>query len=243
MYQNYKLEKSICSITGTGIRYWLYFNDNLSFRIEAYPFTKNFSIEFNINDDFENTISFNLCIPPLFSFYFGIEKTPKKIIKKLIGYKYGNRQTGIRIFDWSIWLEFWLGEDNCGTLGNKWRGFKTVFHPVNYILGKIKYSTEVKETGEITFLVPEGFSYKEKEYTGKWSKEVITHKRSRWFKKDFVRYELEVEEGVPFPGKGTAGYNCDEDATYSLSGVFNSKEELVDRFIKGILSNRENYPL
>lgn len=241
------IEKSKQSIWGKSIRTFIHFGKGENcLNTSLYPFTKSFSIEFNIQDDFEETISFNLHIPLLFSFYISLDTgyfCNKKWFKKIIGYKYGNRRTGIRIFDWSIWFNFWLGEDNCGTMKEKWRGYEDVFHITDFFLGKIKYSKKEIETGEVSFTMPAGFGYEEAYYDGKWKKELFIRNRPRWFTDSNFRYEVEVEEGVPFPGKGTTGYNCEEDAMFSSSGVYENEHKAVDGFIKNVLSNRKHYPL
>jgi len=241
MHQHYSLEKSCNSFFGTGIRYWL---GRLS--IEAYPFTKSFGIEFNINDDFGYTFSFNMSLPFLFSFYINYNSDyllKKGWIRKIVGYKYGNRRTGLRIHHWTIWTEFWLGEDNCGTIGNKWRGIENAFHIDDFFLGRIKYDKKEIETGEVDFTVPEGYGYKEKDYTGKWKKELFIRKRPRWFIDSNIRYDLEVENGVPYTGKGTTGYNCEEGACHSLSSPCKNEKEIVQKFIDSVMYNRKNYPL
>jgi len=246
MHSHYIIEKASNSFFGKGIRYFLHFRNNNCINIEFYPFTKSFSIEFEIQDDFEHAIDFNFCLPLLFSFYISLDTmyfSKKEWFKKLIGYKGGNRIIGIRMFEWILWLEFWLGEDNCGTLGKKWRGYEGNFNISNFFLGKIKYSKLECNNGRIRIFVPEGYSYKEKWYIANWKKELFIRKRSRWFTDSNYRYEIEVEEGIPFPGKGTCSYNCEEDAMYSSSGVYKTEFEAANGFVKSVMNNRKNYPL
>lgn len=240
------IEKSEHSIWGKSIRLFINFNTNDCLNISAYPLTKSFSLEFTINDDFEETIRFNICLPLLFSLYISLDSgyfCKKKWFKNLIGYKYGDRITGIRIFDWSIWFQFWLGQDNCGTIGKKWRGYENVFHISDFFLGKIKYSTKLIESGIRTFSIDKGYGYEKSFHKCKWKKELFIRKRPRWFVSSNFRYEVEVAEGVPFPGKGTTSYNCEEDAMYSCSGVYKDETEAINGFINSVIRNRKNYPL
>ena len=241
------IDKSPYSLFGKGIRYFIHYGKyEQCLNIGVYPLTKSFSLEFEIQDDFERTISFNLCLPFMFSLYISLDSgyfCKKEWFKNLIGYKYGNRITGIRIFDWSIWFNFWLGEDSCGTMKDKWIGFENNFSIDDFFLGKITYSRELDSSGKLNFIVPKDYGYEEKMYTGEWKKELFIRKRSRWFTDSNFRYEIEVKEGVPFPGKGTTEYNCDEDAMFSCSGVYDNLEKAFEGFISSVLKNRKNYPL
>jgi len=236
MFNHYILEKSRDSIIGTGIRIFL---GNL--KIEAYPFTKSFGTEFTIQDDFESTISFNLHIPLLFSFYIGYDSNyliQKRIIRKLVGFKYGERRTSIRIFDWSIWINFWLAEDNCGNIKeNQWRGFNKCFNTRRFFLGESKYESKTVKEGIAVIEMEEG------SYKATWKMNIDSWKRPRWFKKTITRFEIEVKDGISHPGKGTTSYNCEDDALYSVYGIFDNLEAALQNFKNTVEYNRKNYPL
>ena len=59
------------------------------------------------------------------------------------------------------------------------------------------------------------------------------------------RYEVSCDDknGVPHPGKGTTGYNCDESALHSQTGAANSRKEAVEKFVESVYWYRKNYPL
>ena len=90
----------------------------------------------------------------------------------------------------------------------------------------------------IIFIIPDDGWYK-----GIITKSTVIHKRPRKKIQYFPRIELEIEEGVPVPGKGTESYNCGEDCTYILSIPGDDEREVVNRFVKDVLYRREKYPL
>jgi len=241
MFKQYILNKASDSIIGTGVRIFL---GKLS--IEAYPFTKSFGVELALQDDFEHTLHFNLHIPLLFSLYISYDSKfllGNNRMRNIVGYNYGRRESSLKVHHWCLWVDLWSAEDTYGTLGGKWRGLEYCFHIDDFFLGKIDYSTQVVKMGHTSITIPEGYGYEEKEYEGTWKKEVIIHKRSRWFTKKYPRYELEVEGGVPHPGKGTMSYNCEEGACYSLGGPYANLPDLKAKFIENIQDKRKNYPL
>ena len=233
MHKQLVFEKSKESFFGTGIRCWL---GNLSF--EIYPFTKSFSFEICMSDDYEYTIHLNLCIPLLFSFYTGYDNKrllDSKAMRKFVGYKYGSRLTGFRFFDWALWIDFYKSQHHSG---RRWSGYSSVFHVDDFFLGKTTYHNTIVNSGDIDFFVEKG-----EVYSGKWKKMISTHERSRWFDKEVVMYELSVEDGVRTPGKGTSEHNCGEDAVYSLKGHYDCLDSIIKSFIKEVRYRRENYPL
>lgn len=65
--------------------------------------------------------------------------------------------------------------------------------------------------------------------------------RRRWTSDTFTSAQLECQEGqeIPFPGKGTASWNCGSDATYSLSAPADSVEHAIGKLVSSILRDRK----
>lgn len=69
-----------------------------------------------------------------------------------------------------------------------------------------------------------------------------TWKRPRWpFARRMVRAEIEVEGGIPHPGKGENSWDCDDDATYSLTCQARTAEDAVAKLVGSVLRDRRNY--
>lgn len=79
----------------------------------------------------------------------------------------------------------------------------------------------------------------------------INYKRflSTWsfqrFKKPYknIRVDLESNKMIPFPGKGTAGYNCGEDGTWGGTFATDNVDKAIEDLIKRVNYRRQNYPL
>ena len=106
-------------------------------------------------------------------------------------------------------------------------------------MGQSKYTTNViSDNEEVDIPMPEKvYKGKLKVYEGIW-------KRPRWpFEQRILRGDLECEEGIPHPGKGTCSYNCGDDATYGICAPINIKDDIIGEFVSGVLDKRRRYPL
>jgi len=88
----------------------------------------------------------------------------------------------------------------------------------------------------------------EKEYDAHVKIYSHQRKRSRWpFVKRILRGQIECEEGIPHPGKGTCGYNCGDDRTYSINKPVTNKgrgvSELIGSMVSSVSYYRDKYPL
>lgn len=238
-----------------GGRRWLYFghdNNQRTLCLEFYPewsktsgnWSKPRSLFFKlgIRDDWESTITVGLGIPFLFKGFFVLDKRPGNIIKNLVG-EYGDTSTGFSIDKEAIHLN--LLSDNMGY--SKKKGWGRVFFIRDLLKGKSKTTSKVIYSTAQKIVIPASGDYPEKEYLAKIRRKEFVTKYSRWFKKEvWDRWEVEVEGGVPHPGKGTCSWNCDEDSLTSVSfghGSVNNVQEALQGFIDSVQERRREYPL
>lgn len=217
-------------------------HQNKSIRMEPYFFNKHcrkLALEFGIAHDGEGTFSFNVALLYIFNIYLSFDLGCYGWLESICG-KYKTREYG-----------FYANRD----------GFKLFFHSdamcwpsglqfyqdwERLLKGKstVTHNTVFKE--DKTVLIPGAAGYPDKEYKLVVKRDnYITH-YSRWFDKKWHRWDVGCEEGVNHPGKGTASYNCGEDATYSISfgfGQVSSEQEAVKSFIQSVTKTRETYPL
>ena len=242
-----------------GVRYWVYKTGAgyyQLFRIEFYPFRREFGIELNLNANSEDTIAFMLKIPFLFAFYltldrkFGYSNWWRKFLRLDESRKYDGRVFGITWYNDSEpslrsgTLYFHLGnyENDWNATDPKWLSFSIT--PSELLYGNVKYSENILKTEFRDLLIPAYNEYPEKTYKCKCilSERIWTFKR---FKKPYkiIGTEIECEEGIPHPGKGTCDYNCQDGALHSITSPIDNIDEALEKFKEQAIWYRKNYPL
>jgi hypothetical protein len=219
--------------------------------------SKTFNLGFNISKNYvsEYTMHFDFCIPPI-SLYWDfiwtwlenrewwqkiVREDNNKIIRTLpndivITKQAEERRFGIIIFDWTIWWDIYNKPHESSSKDPKW--MHGGFNILDFLFGSIKIDSQIISERNIKIPMPE------KTYDAVVKMEEITHKRSRWpFIKRFTRADINCEEGIKHPGKGTCDYNCGEDATYGLSCMADNPEEAIGKFVASVLHMRRVYPL
>lgn len=148
--------------------------------------------------------------------------------------KYGNgRVIGVAIHDGSIWIDLWNDPMEWSSEDPKW--WTTTIHVIDILLGKPKYSRRVLESRDVDIPMPER-SYKAKAQLclDSWS-------RSRWFSKSIKTINVDLEEPIPFQGKGENSWDCGVDGTSSYSGPAKSIPDGVGNLVGSVLSTRIRY--
>lgn len=217
----------------TSGRAWLYLPSNC-LGVEWYFGRRSCGVTLGFADPAvgDDAVKLNIAIPFLLSLWFTISGLP--IVKRLPGVAWhygewgtGEREIGFAIHDATFWVYPWINRSNC----SPW-----AFHFDDFIRGRAKYSIQEYETGEVTLSLPESdYDATYRLYRAEW-------KRPRWpWPLVIQRGEIEVEGGVPIPGKGENSWDCEDTCTYSLTCPAQTKEELVDKFVAGIVERREKY--
>ena len=68
-------------------------------------------------------------------------------------------------------------------------------------------------------------------------------KRSRWFTKKTIGANVKIndEGGIPVPGKGTAEYNCGQDAIFEFGCGAENPHEAVGHVTESVLRTRKQH--
>lgn len=104
------------------------------------------------------------------------------------------------------------------------------------LFGRARHSSESLEERPCVVPMPEG------NYPARCKLTRDTWKRPRWPFAKARRYaELEVEGGIPHPGKGENSWDCDDDATYSISCEGDSVRAAVEKMRQSVMRSRERY--
>lgn len=205
----------------------------------------------------EHTLSGHISIP-IFSFYWNINSTwleNKKWYSRLLkedstkvdrpwgeGMKNHAEEYEIcfNIHDWSISWKLWKPEGIWESSWPKWRDGSIELR--DSLLGGVAVKERVLREEKVLVIMPE------KTYDAEVK--IIDHirKRKRWpFENHILRGEISCEEGIPHPGKGTCGWNCGDDRTYSVSSPVSSLRrgvsEMMGEMVSSVEYCRKNYPL
>lgn len=203
-------------------RKWWHLKNNRSIAIEIAGWRSHPSIYVRV-DGSERDITFHFAIG------FGIWITFERFLPKSwyptyeSSYGHGRlpeeREISIAFHGGSFWWNFWVSEEWSSWTKNKtWR--KGCWHIVDRIKGKRKY--EKYELERSQYVLPF--------FEGNYNVEVIKTQRidkwPRWPTLKMISWEVRagyykdgtfIEKPIPVEGKGENSYDCDEDATYSLS--------------------------
>jgi hypothetical protein len=215
-------------------RYFLYFNSNRQASVEWYLLHHAHSsfalkIEFGHGDG-DDGIMFHAAIPWLFSVFISIDS----IFGKTFHYPNESRETGISFHDGTFYF-YPFAKVMSWSTKDSWYSKYHAFNLYETAFGRDKYSEEQITPWEpIVVAMPEGkYGGKLRLFTSVWKNRIRT-KRIR-------RADIEMETGVPFPGKGENSWDCGEDCTYGLTCPANEPEEAIASLIKSVLRNRRVY--
>lgn len=188
----------------------------------------------------EEAITLNMGIPFVGSFYFLIDRADwvKRLPGIGKGWEDGERELGISWSDGYLHLSLWCRPGHDWSRGDRWWHFKQpiLWNPADFFLGRNKYSDRELETGTTEVTMPE------RTYPATYRLFESTWKRPRWpWPLRIVRGEIEVEGGIPIPGKGENSWDLDDDATYSLTCPATSPADLIEKMRASVLRRREKY--
>lgn len=143
--------------------------------------------------------------------------------------KYGERERKVGLYQMGGTLYLLLGHDARGTyygthgrfgaLGRVWRELRrnqrvALFRGA-WILGQPKHSLEVPKMG-IPVVVKVG-QWDSDEYSGT-ARHVRRTRKRRFSTRVTDGYEIDMQQGIPFPGKGENSWDCGDDAYFGFGG-------------------------
>jgi len=208
---------------------YAHFNDNKEINFQWAIPTKHWGISFTLND--EKEIKFSFCGLYLTFDRFLPEKARNFIHEK---YKYESKELSISYCDDYFHWEVWTSPDSWDSKTPKWR--KGGVFLSDTFFGKAIYSKQTLEEDNVIIRMPE------KDYPAKVTLFESTWKRPR-FKKPVViiRGTVDLDEGIPIPGKGEDSWNIEDTAITSFTCPSNTIQEVITTFIKDINRTRNKY--
>lgn len=224
--------KVIGSIVFAG-RHWLHLGTR-TINTEWYLFHKVRShfackVEWGSGDG-DDGITLHAAVPWLFSIYFSVDR----VFGKLFHHPNESRQTGIAYHNETLWI-YPFSKTMSWSSKDRWWNKYISWSPSEFICGRNKYSEiTTSDWQDIVITMPEG------KYKGK-IRLFLSEWKNRFRTKRIERAEIEMEEGIPFPGKGENSWDCGEDASFGLTCPAKSEPEAIASMIENVLTSRRNY--
>jgi len=180
--------------------------------------------------DGNDGIMLHIAIPKLFSFYVSIDR----IFGRIFYHPNEPRETGFSFHHGAFYF-YPFSKVNSWTRNDNWFSKYHSLDIVDFICGRNRYTEEdVTPWSDIVVAMPEGnYKGKIKLYTGTW--------KNRFRTLRIRRAEIEMEEGIPFPGKGENSWDCGEDCTWGMTCPANTEYEAIASLIQSVLRNRRVY--
>jgi hypothetical protein len=174
----------------------------------------------------------------LFHLYFsvdGFRSTESKFRKDKAGHYQEGRVTDIRFFDKGVWWQIWHPEHSWSNQTPRWR--HGAWHPLDTLLGDTTYSGREISTSNVLIPMPEGT------YPATVALTEHSWKRPRawWTSVQLRQARIEMITPIPHPGKGENSYDCEDDATYSLTTEARNEAEAIGAMVATVMRSRQKY--
>lgn len=203
----------------------------------------SWSLSFDVfAGDSERDILMAVSAGRLFSFYFILEDViPRKWAKNHTW----SHNTGVTWMEGSLHLQLYSCSNDCYYCDGykdhpqRWTGWSKWIDFRELLFGRNDYKSEVIETHSAEVPMPEGsYPAKVEIHRDVWT-------RRRWPFRLFplvkITSRIEVEHGVPVPGKGENSWDCGEDAIFSTGSDTPTVAAAVSAIVSSALRSRESY--
>ena len=141
------------------------------------------------------------------------------------------RRIGVSCHDGTAHISLWENPNEWRRSDPRWMRFSVT--PLDILLGKHVYRTRELADGSAVIPLPEAA------YPARITISEATWTRPRWpWPRRIIRAEVEVDGGIPVPGKGENSWDIDDDAIYSLTTPAASLPEAVAAMVRSVLESR-----
>ncbi len=213
-------------------RAWLHWPGN-SIGVCWDLFSSSCGFRIAFSDIADDAIDVWILVPFLFSLYFHLSRA--NWVNRLPGVKWtgkwgsGEREIYIRFHGWALWWTLWRNDNEHKS--HDWRDSN--FHFDDFFLGRKNYSETERIAHEAFVEMPEGY------YPAKVELFTSTWKRPRWpWPKSINRADVQIEGGIPIPGKGENSWDIEDDAIYGLTCPSGTVEEALSSIRESAMRDR-----
>lgn len=202
----------------------------------GWPRLRNFMERITARDKKPHEIDqCKVCLRPKKNHGLGADHTSGHQFAARTFWMSNGREIGITFHDGTLWINLWNDPMEYRSSDPKW-WHKTI-DLADFFLGRPVHTEMVLEVRRVQVPMPEGG------YWGTVTMKEETWKRPRWRRRVINRAHIEMDEGqgIPFPGKGESGYDCGEDATYSMTCQAETMLDGVMALTKSVMQRRIRY--
>lgn len=215
-------------------RAWFYFGKKEESQINFEWSVGKAKLALRFDLDEENDGTFHIAIPFLGSFFLSFRPAFSSWLYSRLMPKYGGRSLGIQVHNWSIWWNGWNNDDEWCSKDPWWRRFS--LNIPDLLLGRMDYSSRLLEKKTAAVPMPEGCYPCEIEIR----EDAWRRRRFPW-KRRIIRAHCEMKIPIPHEGKGTAAWNCGDDAIYGMTCQAKSVADAVGEIVKSVYQSRDRY--
>lgn len=141
------------------------------------------------------------------------------------------RRIGVRVFDWRIWISLWDDAENWSADDPWWWQFTIT--PLDILLGRERHKIRDIERGEIVVPMPEG------NYQARYRVFESVWRRVRWpWQKQVIRTDIELEQAIPFSGKGENSWDCGDDGLWGATVATDLPARAALEVVTSVLETR-----
>jgi hypothetical protein len=182
--------------------------------------------------DSDRDVNFSLHLG-LAHFYLGVENViPKKYCYPRHSWAHC---TGVVLYEDHLSVAVHHAGSDCWECRG-WKGWYWSCFVNDAFWGRAKYSETPIYEGEAVLEMPEGsYPVKVRLVESVWKRP-----RKPWADR-MRRANLDIERGVPTPGKGENSWDCGQDATYGLTCPASTVEEALASLRASVMRDRERY--
>lgn len=146
------------------------------------------------------------------------------------------REIGVSYHHGALWLKLWNApnecHDNAPWADARSRKRQPVLHLDDLVLGRATHRSETLETFTGTLHLDDGYEVTARRFVSEW-------KRPRWpVPRRVMRVEIEIPSGIPIPGKGENGWDCEDDAIFARTTTASSIEEAARTLVADVQRQR-----
>lgn len=194
-------------------------------------------VEIGTGDAYRD-VMISVAIPWFFAFWISLKGVlPDKWIPtrsyRGVGEVPESRKIGVSIGDGRIHFSVWENPMSWSRTDPKWWQFSWSY--ADFFLGKWQYHSETGETKRVLIPMPEGTypalaTYETRKFGRRFGK-----------KKQLNGWNIEVEGGIPYMGKGENSWDCGPNGLWSTTIMVEDLGEAVGRFAGIVLKYRLKY--
>lgn len=222
---------------GAFFLYWPGNHASIGWKLGA----RRLAAHLRLDDTGDEHLTLHLAFPFLGAFWLSLSRCSRLL--QLLGLTWAQvrekpsrdwlRSIGFTFRHGTFWIDPWINPDEY----DKGRRHTLTINLADLLFGRPRVKvTTLACHGAVVQLPEGGYPATVRLYTA-------TYKRPLAFRPWRVvpRFDIEVEDGIPIPGKGDNSWDMEDDAVYEVSGAGDSVETAVAAIRAAIMQSRERY--